>query len=469
MKNKKIGIYKITSPSGKVYIGQSIDIEKRWKSYNFYLNRKSCLGTKLYYSFQKYGVLEHKFEIIEECSLELLDEREIYWIKFHNTFDTKHGLNLKKGGLGGRILEETKDKMRKSAVGRVLPKETREKISKANKIKKPKHSLESIEVQRKKISKPIGAFKDGNLVKKYSSLKEAGLDLGVHSGNIIKYMKKDKEFHGFKWDYIRKISLFHEAPVSILEQIKPLTDGDYILPHLLDINEDYLNYMLNSKKEGRYIIMDNSLNELKDTNNGEGYDENRLKYWINKIKPDEFIIPDIWENVEKSIISAEKWSKYRLPNSIKKVVVVQAKTYEEAEYCYKEYKKLGYQKIAFSYGASYYNEISSIPGNQGKALGRLLIICKLLENNIIEIKDKIHLLGCSLTNEFIWYRGINQIVSIDTSNPIMAGIDGVKYQDYGLLSKPKTKIDEVIDKTFDRETLEVIKYNVKKFRTINGL
>ena len=71
-----IGIYKITSPSGKIYIGQSINIIKRFKNYK-------CLSCKdqpiIYNSFKKHGVENHIFEIIEECTIEQLDEREIYW------------------------------------------------------------------------------------------------------------------------------------------------------------------------------------------------------------------------------------------------------------------------------------------------------------------------------------------------------------------------------------------------------
>ena len=63
-----IGIYKITSPSGKIYIGQSININKRQENYRFPSSLKFQI--KLRRSFQKYGPENHKFEIIEECFLE---------------------------------------------------------------------------------------------------------------------------------------------------------------------------------------------------------------------------------------------------------------------------------------------------------------------------------------------------------------------------------------------------------------
>lgn len=61
------GIYKITSQSKKIYIGQSVDIEKRFKRYKNLHCKKQI---RLYNSFLKYGVDKHKFEILCECNVE---------------------------------------------------------------------------------------------------------------------------------------------------------------------------------------------------------------------------------------------------------------------------------------------------------------------------------------------------------------------------------------------------------------
>jgi group I intron endonuclease len=87
-----IGIYRITNPSGKNYIGQSNNIERRWKSY-YSLN---CKGQpKLYASLSKYGINKHKFEILEQCKEEELYKKEYYYIQQHNSF--KEGLNACEG------------------------------------------------------------------------------------------------------------------------------------------------------------------------------------------------------------------------------------------------------------------------------------------------------------------------------------------------------------------------------------
>lgn len=76
-----IGIYKITSPSGKIYIGQSTNIYKRWTIYRS-LNRKA-MGPKIYNSLQKYGHQNHIFEVIEEGKVEDLDLLERKWKRYY--------------------------------------------------------------------------------------------------------------------------------------------------------------------------------------------------------------------------------------------------------------------------------------------------------------------------------------------------------------------------------------------------
>lgn len=84
-----IGIYKITSPSGRIYIGQSINIENRFKQYKN-LN-KTKVHKKLYRSFLKYGILNHIFSIEKECLKENLNKEERYFQEYYNS--VKEGLN----------------------------------------------------------------------------------------------------------------------------------------------------------------------------------------------------------------------------------------------------------------------------------------------------------------------------------------------------------------------------------------
>lgn len=114
----KSGIYKITSPVNQIYIGQSIDTEKRILHYHTvpYSYRNQI---KLLRSFEKYGIENHKFEIIEYCSIKKLNNKERYWQDFYKVLE--NGLNLiltKSDSQSGKRSEETINKIRKTLTGK---------------------------------------------------------------------------------------------------------------------------------------------------------------------------------------------------------------------------------------------------------------------------------------------------------------------------------------------------------------
>lgn len=95
-----IGIYKIENLiNGKCYIGQSKYIEKRWinhKSDAFNSAQKDRYEYPLYRAIRKYGLENFSFEVIEECKIEELNEREIYWIGYYHSLT--NGYNQTLGG-----------------------------------------------------------------------------------------------------------------------------------------------------------------------------------------------------------------------------------------------------------------------------------------------------------------------------------------------------------------------------------
>ena len=94
---KKVrGIYKVTNKiNGKVYIGQSVDIGRRWRQH-------MTAGDDIYFhkAIQKYGVENFEWEVIEKCKKSELDERESYWIEYYDSYNK--GYNCTKGGDGMR-------------------------------------------------------------------------------------------------------------------------------------------------------------------------------------------------------------------------------------------------------------------------------------------------------------------------------------------------------------------------------
>jgi hypothetical protein len=264
---------------------------------------------------------------------------------------------------------------------------------------------------------------------------------------------------------MKKIKVSHEVPFCLLKQSREFNDYDYCLPHLMDENEEYRNFFYESKKMGRYIVMDNSLHEL-----GEAYNTERLLHWVNEIKPQEFIIPDVWEDKDASVRNARQWSKVELPDGVMKVAVVQAKSMHEALLCTIAYKDFGYEKIAYSYGASYYNDICPHPNQDlGKAIGRFIAISSLYEQGILSKFDRVHLLGTASPIEFGMYKNIECIESIDTSNPIMAAIGEMPYTRMGLYKKPSANMNKYQDASIDFINEDLVEYNVEMFREINGL
>ena len=143
----------------------------------------------------------------------------------------------------------------------------------------------------------------------------------------------------------------HEVPRCLLTASTEFNDYDYCLPHLLDLDEEYLQYFVNARDNGRYVIMDNSLHEL-----GEAYDYNRLRYWVNELKPNEFIVPDVWMNCHQTAAQAKYWKQFEFPEETKKVAVIQGEDKNQAYLCASLLEGLGYDKLCVSYGATWYND-----------------------------------------------------------------------------------------------------------------
>ena len=167
-----IGIYKIVSPSSKIYIGQSSNIENR----KYYYKKLHCIKQiKLYNSIKKHGWENHQFEIIEECSLEQLNGREIYWGLYYDVLG-ENGLNLRLGDANGLCSEETK-----------------KKIGKTNSRPKPNNFNSSL----KKIVLQFN--KQGDLIAEYESYHEAKNKTGLSLTEVLRGKAKTAGGYIFKY------------------------------------------------------------------------------------------------------------------------------------------------------------------------------------------------------------------------------------------------------------------------------
>lgn len=115
-----VGIYKIENlVNGKVYIGQSRDIKRRWITHKTVINTTSkqlqqLWRNPLYAAFHKYGIENFSFSVIEECEQGKLNEREIFYIKKYHSYvkdSLCNGYNATPGGDGGKSLTEEEIKL----------------------------------------------------------------------------------------------------------------------------------------------------------------------------------------------------------------------------------------------------------------------------------------------------------------------------------------------------------------------
>jgi hypothetical protein len=173
--------------------------------------------------------------------------------------------------------------------------------------------------------------------------------------------------------------------------------------------------------------------------------------------------------VIKQRAQAKYWLQFKFPEKTKKIAVIQGKDKNDAYLCAGLLRELGYDKLCVSYGATWYNDFFPHTNvDMGKALGRVRFVQGLL--NLSHLKDvKFHLLGCAIPQEFGWYDNNPRIESIDTSNPVMAALEGIWYKENGLNSKPKANMNDHFDMRLDElDYLNVI-HNTNRFRKINNL
>lgn len=260
------------------------------------------------------------------------------------------------------------------------------------------------------------------------------------------------------------MKISHEVPLCLLEESKDFNNYDYCLPHLLDKYSQYRNFFLKSREEERFIIMDNGLFE------GIKHTEFDLIEKINLIQPDIFIVPDEWNDATITYRNAKYWMnviKPNLPESTKLMVVLQGNTYAQLASLYSNCASLGYTHFAINHSSAYYQVNHSNPNKLiNQMLGRHDLINDLKRAELIEDYHYIHLLGCSLPQEFMLYKNdyYSFIKSIDTSNPIICGAKNIPYTGHGLFDKPSEKLEEIIEDNLLVDNA-LIRHNIKMFKT----
>lgn len=226
-------IYKLTSPSGKCYIGQTTNETDRKRCFNN--PNKYYSGHRMDNAIKKYGVSNFTYEVLvsierdsKESLREALDELEKFYIKKFNSY--KQGYNMTLGGSGSKGCFQTEESKRKisqkargrkgSMTGRHLTDEQRKKVSDFAKTrtgdKNAFYGKTHTESAKRKIamanSKKIIQYDlNNNFISEHESAKAAARSLGKPKSDseIIKVCKKYispsgkcyKTAIGYKWEY----------------------------------------------------------------------------------------------------------------------------------------------------------------------------------------------------------------------------------------------------------------------------
>lgn len=114
--HNKIGIYAIKNKiNNKIYIGQSNDIENRWRCHRSHLRRGVHQNQHLQGAWNKYGEDNFDFFILELCEIYNIDELERCYIEKYNSMNSEYGYNYESGGnLNKRVSEQTREKISKN-------------------------------------------------------------------------------------------------------------------------------------------------------------------------------------------------------------------------------------------------------------------------------------------------------------------------------------------------------------------
>ena len=134
--------------------------------------------------------------------------------------------------------------------------------------------------------------------------------------------------------------------------------------------------------------------------------------------------------------------------------------------------------IAISFDYKWYETVTTTnrSGREGTldrwAAGRQHLISRLVEDKVWNARKPHHLLGAALAREFATYAPIASelnIRSLDTSNPVVAGLLGHRYMaNQGLNHKPSMMLANMIDVDVEEDQLDDIIFNTKQFKNIIG-
>lgn len=239
------------------------------------------------------------------------------------------------------------------------------------------------------------------------------------------------------------MQLAMESPVPNLDEIRRVTDFDFVLCHLLD-NPRYRQFFAVS---GRNKILDNSANEL-----AEPISLDRLLRAAEDISATLFIPPDFHNDAARTLASAQEALKVVSASRI--CATIHGTSVEECILLARTYAHLGIRRIAVPCDVTLSNEfpLSALSST------RCAVVSSILP---AEPTLRVHLLGISLPEELLNYGRFRNVVSVDTGSPVLNALHGRQYGGNDLVPKgvPFSFLDEI-----PSVSRELLWYNIAYLR-----
>jgi hypothetical protein len=198
MEQKLCGIYCLTAPNGKIYVGQSTDLKKRYKQFFEYNTRSGY--PSLENEVKVYPREQWRHEILCYCSKAELDELEKFWIKELDATNPERGYNKTLGGKGMLGIRHTE--------------ETKKRISKSNPriwlgVTGENHPMFGRLGAASNTHKVINQYShDGSFIRSWHGSREPERELGIDHSNIAKCCKGNPRYSkvgGFIWRYVDEV------------------------------------------------------------------------------------------------------------------------------------------------------------------------------------------------------------------------------------------------------------------------
>ena len=236
------------------------------------------------------------------------------------------------------------------------------------------------------------------------------------------------------------MKLAMECPTSLLDQIQPFADFDWVLANLMLTDETYAAYY---RESTNLKFLDNGVTET-----GEPVELDQIAEIAEDIKAT-YIVARDWIGDYQKTIEGYYESIKKLPKE-KVVGVLQGSTPLEALKCLQHYTLNNIVLVPYHVGGSDRRKDSWL-----MALKRALVVSNIPSDR------GIHLLGFTTLEELEWYVARPNVLSMDTDVPVKAGLAVQDIDDFDR----GAKVDSA---KWDKSTAYAVARNIALLRKAMG-